>query len=147
MYSALGKVKIVEFYEATNSVVATQRKFCQRCNVIQSPSSKAIESIVVKFKTIETVRLSVIEGPKKSYLKRVQALNMRPASLLIILKTDLKLLSYKWHAVQQLSNADKKSKISNVPTFSTINLRINVWFTDYAHFHFNRIVNSQSCRI
>ena len=51
MYSTLGKGKIVEFYEATSSVVATQQKFCQHCYVRRSPSSKTIKSIVVKFET------------------------------------------------------------------------------------------------
>ena len=50
MYSTLEKAKIVEFYETTNSVVATQQKFCQHYNVRCSPSSKANKSIVVKFK-------------------------------------------------------------------------------------------------
>ena len=90
-------IKIVVFYEARNSVVATQRKFYQHCNVRRSPSFKTIKSIVAKFKTrglifkqqkgasgrpekcrtvenIETVRLSVIGDPKKSYWKRAPAL-------------------------------------------------------------------------
>ena len=51
MYSILEKVKIVEFYEETNSVVATQRKFCHHYNVRRSPSSKTVKNIVAKFKT------------------------------------------------------------------------------------------------
>ena len=39
---------------------------------------------------IETIRLSVIEDPKKSYRKRAQALNMKPTSLLKILRKDFK---------------------------------------------------------
>ena len=114
MYSILEKVKIVEFYEATNSVVATQQKFCHHYNVRRSPSSKTIESTVVKFKTkgpvlnqqkvaswrpkechtvenIKTVRLSVIEDPKKSYRKRAQALRVKPISLLTTLRKKCKI--------------------------------------------------------
>ena len=40
----------------------------------------------------ETDRLSVIEGPKKSYRKRAQALNMKPTSLLTIVRKDIKLI-------------------------------------------------------
>ena len=45
------KIKIVEFYETINSIVATQRKFCQHYNVRRSPLSKTIKCIVVKLKT------------------------------------------------------------------------------------------------
>ena len=85
MYSAVEKVKIVAFYEATNSVVVTQQKFCQHSNVRYLPSSKTIKSIVVKFKTkglvlnqqkrypgdlksdalLKILKLSVIEDLKK----------------------------------------------------------------------------------
>ena len=49
---------------------------------------------------IETVRLSVIEDPKKSYRKRAQALNMKPTSLLTIQRKDFKKIPYKCHTVQ-----------------------------------------------
>ena len=122
--------------------MATQRIFCQDYNVRHSPSSKTIKRIVVKYITkgsvlnqqkakkknqskkcrrpkeyrtvehSETVRLSVIEDPKKSYWKRAQALNMKPTSLLTILRKDLKLIPYKCHTVQQLSNADKTARLA-----------------------------------
>ena len=111
MHSTLEKVKIVEFYETINSVCSTQRKFCQHLNIRLMPSSETIKFIVVKFqtkggsvlyqqkgaygrpkecRTVETVRLSVIEGLKKSYRKRAQTLNIKPVSLLTILRKDLK---------------------------------------------------------
>ena len=87
MYSTLEKVMIVEFHKTIHLIVATQRKSCQWYNVRRSPSSKTSKSIVFKFKTkgsflnqqserpkegrsvenMETVRLSLIEDPKKSY--------------------------------------------------------------------------------
>ena len=88
MYSILEIVEIVDFYKAT--VVAIRRKFCQHYNVCRSSSSNIIKCAVVKFITkgsflnqqqevpgrpkkchtvenIETVRLSVIKDPRKSY--------------------------------------------------------------------------------
>lgn len=175
MYSILEKVKIVEFYEETNSVVATQRKFRHHYNVRRSPSSKTIKNIAVKFETkgsvlnqhkgasgrpkecrtvenIETVRLSVIEDPKKSYRKRAQALNMKPTSLLTVLRKDLKFIPYKCHTVQLLSNADKAARLAMCLRFrqeigNGNDWIKNVWFTDEAHFYLNGIVNSQNCRI
>ena len=88
-------------------------------NVRHSPSSKTVKNIVAKFKTkgsvlnqhkgasgrpkecrtvAETVRLSVIEDPKKSYRKRAQALNMKPTSLLTILRKSFKKFPYKCHS-------------------------------------------------
>ena len=55
MYSTLEKVKIVEIYKATKSVVVTQRKFCQLDNARRSPPFKTIKSIVVIFKTKDSV--------------------------------------------------------------------------------------------
>ena len=115
--------------------MASQQKFCQYSNVRRSPLSKTIKSVVITLKTkgsglnqqrgasgrpngsctvenIETVRLSVIEDPKNSYRKRAQALNMKPTFLLTILKKDLKLISYKCHTFQQLSNSDKAAKLA-----------------------------------
>ena len=61
-YSIIEKVKIVELYEATNSVVATQQKFCQHRNVRRLSSSKTIKSIVVKFKTKSSVLIQKKRG-------------------------------------------------------------------------------------
>ena len=101
MYSTLEKVKIVEFYVATNLVLTTQPNFFSTINVRRLPLSKTIKSIVAKFKTkgsvlakeasgepnecltvqnIETFSLSVIEDPKKNYRKQTQVLNMKPTS-------------------------------------------------------------------
>ena len=105
MYPSLEKVKIVEFYETTNSVVvATQRKFCQHYNVRRSPLSMAIKSITVEFNTkglvlnqqkrasgrpkqyntienIETIRLSVTEAPNEKLSETCSALNMKATSV------------------------------------------------------------------
>ena len=51
MYSTLETVKIIEFYETKNSVLATQLKLNQQFNICCSPSFKIIKSIVVNFKT------------------------------------------------------------------------------------------------
>ena len=104
------------------------------------PSSKTIKSIVVKLEikysvfnlqkgvsgrpkdwraveNIETVRLA-IEDPKESYRKRDQALNIKPSSLLTILRTDFKLVWYKYPlCVQKLSNADKTAKLAMCQRF------------------------------
>ena len=55
MNSAPEKVKIIEIYEAANSVAARQLKFCQRYNVCHLPSFKTIKHIVVKFKIKDSV--------------------------------------------------------------------------------------------
>ena len=62
---------------------------------------------------IETVRLSVIEDPRKSYRKPAQALNIKPTYLLTILRNDFKLIPYKcYSAQQQLSNPNKTARLA-----------------------------------
>ena len=79
---------------------------------------------------------------------RAQALNMKQISLLTILRKDLKLIPYKCHTVQQLSNPDKTARLGNVPTVSNDNYWIkNAWFAGEALFYLNGIINSQNCRI
>ena len=102
---------------------------------------------------IETVRLSVIEDPKKSYRKRVQALNMKLTSLLTILRKDLEKIMYKCHIIQLLTNSDKAARLAMCLLFrqeiGNGNDWIEIvwfWFRDEAHFYLNGIVNSQSLR-
>ena len=139
--------------------MATQQKFCQYNNVRRSPSSKSIKSIVVKLKTngsglsqqkgtfgrpkrcrtvknIETVRLSVIADPKKSHRKLAQALNMKPTSLLTVLRKNFQLILYACHTLQQLSNFDKPEKLVRCQWFrqeiENYDWIKNVWLTDEA---------------
>ena len=91
---------------------------------------------------MEAVRSSVVEDPNKSYRKRAQTLLMKPSSMLTILKKDLKLTPYKMHNVQQLTQADKTTRMEMCLRFQEkmdnddkwIN---NVWFSDEAHFYLN----------
>ena len=68
---------------------------------------------------IGTVRLSVIEDPKKSYRKCDQTLNTKPSSLLTILRKDLKFIPYKYHTVQQFSYIDKTARLPMCQRFAS----------------------------
>lgn len=173
-YSPQERIKIVEFYLLTNSIVTTQRRFRLHFNVRYAPAKNTIQNLVENFKRkgsvlnqnrgasgrpvsvrtgekIEAVRSSVVEDPNKSYRKRAQTLVMKPSSMLTILKKDLKLTPYKMHNVQQITEADKTTRMEMCLRFQEkmdnddewIN---NVWFSDEAHFYLNGNVNSQNCR-
>ena len=109
MCSTLEKVKIVEFYEATNSVMATQEKFCQQYEVVVCLHPRLLKVLLLNLElkarlsinkkgaygkpkesraveNIATVMLSVIEDPNQRYRKCAEVLNMKPMSLLTILK-------------------------------------------------------------
>ena len=157
MYTTEERVKIVELYQESKSVVATQRKYRLFFNVRKAPTINTIKHLVWKFRSkgtilnqhkagsgrprtsctvenIQAVKISVEQEPKKSYRKRAQMVNIKPSSLLTILKIDLKLHPYKLHNCQELSVFDKaarvkmclqfRDKISRDPEW--IN---NVWFT------------------
>ena len=74
---------------------------------------------------------------------------MKPATLLTILRKNFKLIPYKCHTVQQLTNADKTARLAMSQRFrqeienDTDWVRI-VLFTDMAQFYLNGIVHSQN---
>ena len=119
MYCTLEKVKIAGFMRQQIQLWQHNESFVSN---IMFVARLHCSIIVIKFKSkgsvlnyqyrssvvnIVTVTLSVIEDSKKNDRERAQALTMKPTSLLTILRKYSKLIPYKCHTLQQLSNAGK----------------------------------------
>ena len=169
------RIKIVEIFITTKSIVATQREFKKQLKLKKAPSGKAIREVVAKFQStgsvkdqhrgasgrprsvrnrdnIEKLEASFEEDPAMSNRKRAQAVDINPTSVWRIARNDLKLKAYKIQDVQILSAEDKIKRLEMCKKFDqemskNSNWISNVWFSDEAHFYLECGMNSQNSRI
>ena len=169
------RIKTVEIFITTKSIVATQTEFKKQLELKKAPSGKAIREIVSKFKStgsvkdqhrgisgrprsarnganIEKLEASFEEDLAMSNHKRAQAVDINPASVWRIARKDVKLKAFKIQNVQNLSADDKIKRLEMCRMFDAkmsqnSNWIKNVWFSDEAHFYLECGMNSQNYRI
>ena len=173
-YETDAKVKIVDLFLQTKSVVKTQRKFRRHFKSRKAPSRSVILSIVQKFMVTGSVknqnkgrsgrkrtkrtaanalktREALQRSPNKSLRRLSQELGCSKTTAHALARTDGKLFPYKVSTHQTLTEADKESR----KRYSGWLLRKcdtdpeflhHVWFSDEAHFHLDGQVNSQNFR-
>ena len=173
-YEKDAKVKIVELYLETKSIVKTQRKFKRHFKTRKAPSRSVISNIVETFmikgsvqnlnkgrsgrkrtkRTYENAkktREALQRSPNKSLRRLSQELGCSKTMAHTLARTEGKLFPYKVSVHQTLSEADKVSR----KRYSGWLLRMcdtdnefphNIWFSDEANFHLDGQVNSQNFR-
>ena len=157
----------MEQYFATKSCQSVQIQFRKRFHCRNFPSKSTIVGWVTKFRehgtvvdlcskatggtysgrkksartvdNIAAVRNTVGRSPKKSVGRRSQELGMTKESLRRVLTSDLHLYAYKIQIKLQLTDADKKKRLTMREWFCTVlendeNFFENFWFSDEAHF-------------
>ena len=98
-------------------------------------------------RNVAAVRASVQQSPRRSILKRAQALRLSERSLRRILHKDLQMHPYKMMFAQELSERDTETRrtccleIQQHVPHAAIFL-----FSDEAHFHLCGAVNKQNFR-
>lgn len=170
-WTAQHKSFIVETFIKKESVTATRRAFRVHFNLnvnVALPSRNSILRWTENFRAtgsalkrkqtgrpvtartpenVAAVRASVLQSPRRSTIKRAQALTMSERSLRRILHKDLHMHPYKIMCAQELSERDTHTR-------TTLCLEIQqhvapeavVLFTDEAHFHLCGTVNKQNFR-
>lgn len=169
------RVKLVDFYWSTKSIVQTQRKFKAHFGKRSAPTRKTILRVCESFikdasvlnrnkcnsgrkkskrtpTVIKMVKDVIERDPSKSTRKVAQEVGTSHTTVRKILKKDLQLKPYKPPDHQELTAGDEKQRL----TFSRWlkekmtedpNFLKSVWFSDEAHFCLNGAVNRQNCRI
>ena len=169
------KVKLVDFYWNTRSIIQTQRKFRAQFGKKRTLTRKTILRLCEGFikegsvlnqsrghsgrpiskrtpDVIKKVRDAIERDPSKSIRKIAQEVGTNHSTVRKILTKDLNLKPYKLPVHQQLAPHDEGQRM----TFSSWlkeKVRENpdflqqVWFSDEAHFCLNGKVNRQNCRI
>lgn len=176
--SAREKLRIVQLYYGSQSYVKTRRAFCLECGYTfkKGPSYQLVVRTVKHFEefgtihninknpklnkgripvvsknteTIETVRQSLQETPKKSLKRRALDLDLSPTTLQKIVRTELKAFPYKISVKHALTPDDKIRRVGMcrwiVDRLEQMPNWINdVWFSDETHFHLNGAVNNHN---
>ena len=158
------------YYENNRSVIATQRAFRTRFAFGRNASVPDRKTILLWIsnlratgstlkrkspgrprtvrtpESVEAVRASIQQSPKRSARKHAMALGISSRSLRRILHADLKLHPYKIMLAQELSERDHANRraisaeiLEQVPAAAVLS-------SDEAHFHISGAVNKQNFR-
>ena len=123
-YTVQQRIKIMEAYFATKSVVLTQRQCRKELGRDKVPDRKAIERLVAKFRetgsaanankgcsgrscsvktpnNVQNLRERLEESPRKSTRRLSQEVGISRSSVMRILHDDLKLFPYKTQILQR----------------------------------------------
>ena len=173
-YTMQQRIKIVEAYFSTKSVVQIQRQYTRDFGRGRVPARRTIECLIAKFKEtgsvgnnnnghsgrlilartpkrIETLRGCLQESPRKSTCRFSQEVGISKTSVIRILHQDLKLFPYK---IQILQHQTEQNKEEWFTFCQDISQRIEdnpgmldlIFFSDEAHCHLSGHVNKQNMR-
>lgn len=173
-YTTQQRIRIVEAYFATKSVVLTQRQYRRHFVRTKVPDRRTIIRLVAKFRetgsvanankghsgrprsvktpnNIQNLRDRLEKSPRKSTRRLSQEVGISRSSVLRILHDDLKLFPYK---IQLLQSQTDRNKAERLAFCQDISQRIEndpglldlIFFSDEAHCHLSGHINKQNMR-
>ena len=173
-YTVQERIKIVEAYFSTKSVVLTQRQFRRDFLRKNPPSRLTIRCLLEKFRetgsvgdknkghsgrprssrtdnNIEALRQRLEESPRKSTRRLSQEVDLSRTTVRWIMRQDLNLFPYKIQILQAQTAANKEERQNFCVNISQRienqpNLLDLIFFSDEAHFHLSGHVNKQNMR-
>lgn len=168
------RIKVIEWWHVTHSVVQIQRNYCAHFQVRNAPVRKTIVNIVQKFsnvgtvkdlhkgqsgrrrssrcqENIETVRESIIRSPRKSIRRLSQETGIPKTSVNRILRSDLNAFPYKIQSQKELTQQQKAKRLDFARWFSgrlenDAEFLQKIHMTDECHAHLSGKINKQNFR-
>ena len=168
------RIKVVQFYLETKTVILTQRKFKRNFSARTAPTRKTILRSTEKFiahgtvknqykgtcgpkttisttKTIKKLDDIVRQTPKISVRRLAQRTHVSRTTTHRLLKNTLCLTPYNISVHHSLTEVDCEERIAFCQWLKQKcdlfdDFLNNIWFSDEAHFHLNGQVNRQNCR-
>ena len=136
------KTRIVEWFLQKNSIVTVQRRFKNRCEYKEAPARNTVKMLVEQFRgngkvtgkkrggskprvrtpdSVGTIRASVATSPTRKSVRRLTAENeVSPSTAWRILRTDLRMHSYKVHVFQSLTTVCREKRTKFAEEFRDI---------------------------
>ena len=171
-WSLAHRVRIVELYSKTESIVKAQREFRKEQKCKEAPHKSTILRLIKRFRKTGSIRRKeyskrlsprrqeavgkigrAIEGNRRTSVRKLSVQTQVPrSSVSRILHQDLGLYPYKVQLVQKLLRGDKAKRWEFSRWFleqceSHANFAELIFRSDEAKFHLNGTVNKQNCRI
>jgi len=173
--STVQKVKIIEYWNESKSIVVVRRKYSKFFNVQMrnAPTRYVINRIVTNFvntgsvdkkkppgrpssvrthDNINKVNARITQNGNVSQRRLSNIMNMKRTSLRRIMKEDLGCYPYKPKLLETINEKDfelrkkfAQKMINAIDNCST--MLKNMWFSDEAHFYLTGHVNKQNMRL
>ena len=173
-YSVQERIKVVEAYFATKSIVLTQRQFGRDFPGRNAPSRLTVRRLLDKFRetgsvgdknkghsgrprsartenNIETLRQRLAESPRKSTRRLSQEAALSRSTVIRIIHQDLHMFPYKIQVLQAQTEGNKAERLAFCQNISQQiedhpDLLDLIFFSDEANFHLSGHVNKQNMR-